>query len=105
MVEVVELVEVVGVDEEVVVAVEAGGEVEVREDVAVDDDVLEVVCSAMFHPTTAMAPTVDFPANVVVAIFQALDDPGVVKANVSTAPDVTSERQSPATEPEMPLAR
>jgi len=68
------------------------------------EDVVEV-STAIFHPTTAMAPTVERLLRVVVAMDHALGDPASVDAKVSTAPEMTSDRQSPATEPGTPCAR
>jgi hypothetical protein len=50
------------------------------EDGAPDDVVADVVSSAMFHPTTAMAPTVDRRVRVVVAMDHASSSPGGVDA-------------------------
>jgi hypothetical protein len=70
-----------------------------------DDDDVSGVAGAMFHPTTAMAPTVELALSVVVTIDQAFESPSGVDAKVSTAPEVTSDRQSPPTDPCMPCAR
>ncbi|KAK4107191.1 hypothetical protein N656DRAFT_785561 [Canariomyces notabilis] len=93
------------IDEEVEVEVEVEVEAKVEDVVNVDDVVELVVCNAMFHPTTAMALTVELLVSVVAVIFQAFEAPGDVEANVRTAPEGTSERQSPATEPGYPCAR
>lgn len=71
------------------------------------DDVLvvDVVSRAMFHPTTAIAPTGDARVRVVVAIVHELGLPPDVDAKVKTAPDEISERQSPAMVPNSPFAR
>jgi hypothetical protein len=46
----------------------------------VDDDDVRGVCNAMFHPTTAMAPTTERWLRVVVAVDQASDSPSGVEA-------------------------
>jgi hypothetical protein len=83
------LVAVIRVDDEV--AVELAVEEAVEEAV---DNVISVRI-AIFHPTTAMAPTEERLLSVVVAMVHASDSPSGVDANVSTAPEVTSDRQSP----------
>lgn len=79
-----------------------GGVEEGAGDVVVD--VLDGSIS-IFHPTTAMAPTLERLVSVVVSMDHSSGDPTEVEAKVSTAPDVTSDRQSPAMEPGVPRAR
>lgn len=59
----------------------------------------------IFHPTIAIAPTVELWVSVVVAVLHVSDCPGVVDAKVNIMPEDTSDRQSPATEPSTPFSR
>lgn len=88
---------------------DGGGEEEdpVGEGESTEDDGDEfgvVVASLMFHPTTAMAPTIEFFVNVVVAIFHDVDCVAGVDANVKVSPERTTDWQSPATDPGTPFA-
>jgi hypothetical protein len=56
----------------------------------------------MFQPTMAMAPMADFADNIVVAFVHSLGS-SPVDWNVTVAPDLISERQSPPTEPWTPF--
>lgn len=73
-----------------------------------DDDELEElgvgVGCLMFQPTTAMAPTIESSVIVAVAVSHAVESPSGVDANVTTMPEDTVERQSPAIEPRIPFA-
>ena len=57
------------------------------------------------HPTTAIAPTDELLDRVVVLIFHASDSPKGVDAYVRVIPEGTSDRQSPATLPEVVPAK
>ena len=72
-----------------------------------EDEGLDVVelSTSMFHPTTAIAPTMELRVSVVVAVFQVSDRPKAVDANVNVIPEDTSDRHSPSTEPSSPFAR
>jgi hypothetical protein len=83
---------------------------EIRFGLAVEaaDDVLGVVVvvsRAMFHPTTAMAPTGEARVMAVVAIIHELGLPPDVDAKVRTAPEEISDRQFPPMLPNSPFAR
>lgn len=64
-----------------------------------------VVGLATFHPTTAIAPTVEDDVNVVVTIVYAVDSVAGVEAYVNVIPGSTVDKQSPSTWPVCPLAR
>ena len=74
---------------------------------AVDEPVVSgaEVASLMFHPTTAIAPTVESERSVVVAVVQSDGSAADVDAKVRVMPELTSDRQSPTAEPGVPLAR
>jgi len=63
----------------------------------VDEEV--TVGRAIFHPLTAIAPTVESCFKVVVTIVHEVDSPLGVDPNVRTAPGCTVDKQSPFTWP------
>jgi hypothetical protein len=68
------------------------------------DAVLEVATS-IFHPTTAIAPTVELEVRVVVTVVHGVDSPNGVDAYVKVIPEDTSDKQSPWIWPDVPCAR
>ena len=79
-----------------------------EDDKGVDEDECFDVAglsASMFHPTTAIAPTMELRVSVVVAVLQVSDFPTAVDANVNVIPEDTSDRHSPSTEPSSPFAR
>ncbi|KAL1641758.1 hypothetical protein SLS58_005797 [Diplodia intermedia] len=73
--------------------------------VEVGAGVVLVAARATFHPTTAMAPTCEDANRVVVLVYQSAVAVDSVEAYVRTSPLFTSERQSPATLPGIPLVK
>lgn len=78
-------------------AVDEVGDKLILEVAEVDGEV--TVGRAIFHPTTAIAPTVECCFKVVVTIVYEVDSSLGVDPNVRTAPDCTVDKQSPSTWP------
>lgn len=71
------------------------------------EGVVEEATCLMFHPTMAIAPTVEEASAVLVVTVQAVptSDPSSVYAHIPRSPLFTVDKQAPTTSPVMPSAR